>query len=128
MGSRYLSSKGKVDGNEEIFAPWWDLGIWEEKMKSFEQWLVENNFANTGQTREEIASAIMLELNIAEITKAVLQNKVVANNLYYDPMLYRQYLNSEERNEKELRSIRNAIEIIKKLFAENAELRKRLEN
>lgn len=97
-------------------------------MKSFEQWLVENNFANTGQTREEIASAILLELNIAEITKAVLQNKVVANNLYYDPMLYRQYLKSEERNEKELRSIRNAIEIIKKLFAENAELRKRLEN
>lgn len=103
----------------------------EGKMKSFEQWLVENNFANTGQTREEIASAIMLELNIAEITKAVLQNKVVANNLYYDPMLYcqyKKYVNSEERNEKELRSVRNAIEIIKKLFAENAELRKRLEN
>ena len=36
--------------------------------------------------------------------------------------------NSEERNEKELRSIRNAIEIIKKLFAENTELRKRLED
>ena len=97
-------------------------------MKSFEQWLVENNFANTGQTMEEIASAIMLELNIVEITKAVLQSKVTANNLYYDPMLYRQYLNSEERNEKELHSIRNAIEIIKKLFAENKELRKRLEN
>lgn len=100
-------------------------------MKSFEQWLVENNFANTGQTMEEIASKIMLELNIVEITKAVLQNKVIANNLYYDPALYRQYkkyVNSEERNEKELRSVRNAIEIIKKLFAENAELRKRLEN
>lgn len=97
-------------------------------MKSFEQWLIENNFANTGQTMEEIASAIMLELNIVEITKAVLQSKVIANNLYYDPMLYYQYLNSEERNEKEPRSIRNAIEIIKKLFAENAELRKRLEN
>ena len=100
-------------------------------MKSFEQWLVENDLANAGQTMEEIASEIMLELNIVEITKAVLQSKVIANNLYYDPMLYRQYkksLNSEERNEKELRSIRNAIEIIKKLFAENAELRKRLEN
>ena len=100
-------------------------------MKSFEQWLVENNFANTGQTREEIVSAIMLELNIVEITKAVLQSKVVANNLYYDPMFYRQYknyVNSEERNEKEIRSIRNAIEIIKKLFAENAELRKLLED
>lgn len=97
-------------------------------MKSFEQWLVENNFANTGQTMEEIASAIMLELNIVEITKAILRNKVIANNLYYDPMLYSQYLNSEERNEKELYSIRNAIEIIKKLFAENTELRKRLEN
>lgn len=97
-------------------------------MKSFEQWLVENDLANTGQTMEEIASEIMLELNIVEITKAVLRGKVTANNLYYDPMLYRQYLNSEERNEKELRSIRNAIEIIKKLFAENAELRKRLEN
>lgn len=97
-------------------------------MKSFEQWLIENNFANTGQTMEEIASAIMLELNIVEITKAVLQSKVIANNLYYDPMLYRQYLNSEEQNEKELRSTRNAIEIIKKLFAENAELRKRLKD
>ena len=97
-------------------------------MKSFEQWLVENNFANTGQTMEEIASAIMPELNIVEITKAVLQSKVFANNLYYDPMLYRQYLESEERNEKELRSTRNAIEIIKKLFVENTELRKRLEN
>ena len=100
-------------------------------MKSFEQWLVENDLVNTGQTMEEIASAIMLELNIVEITKAVLQSKVIANNLYYDPMLYRQYkkyVNSEERNEKELRSIRNAIEIIKKLFAENTELRKRLEN
>ena len=97
-------------------------------MKSFEQWLIENNFANTGQTMEEIASAIMLELNIVEITKAVLQSKVFANNLYYDPMLYRQYLESEERNEKELRSTRNAIEIIKKLFVENTELRKRLEN
>ena len=70
-------------------------------MKCFEQWLVENDLADTGQTMEEIASEIML---------------------------YRQYINSEERNEKELRSIRNAIEIIKKLFAENAELRKRLEN
>ena len=100
-------------------------------MKSFEQWLVENDLSNAGQTMEEIASEIMLELNIVEITKAVLQSKVIANNLYYDPMLYRQYkksLNSEERNEKELRSIRNAIEIIKKLFAENAELRKRLED
>lgn len=97
-------------------------------MKSFEQWLIENNFANTGKTMEEIASAIMLELNIVEITKAVLQSKVIANNLYYDPMLYRQYLNSEEQNEKELRSTRNAIEIIKKLFAENAELRKRLKD
>ena len=97
-------------------------------MKSFEQWLVENDLANAGQTMEEIASEIMLELNIVEITKAVLQGKVTANNLYYDPMLYRQYLNSEERNEKELRSIRNAIEIIKKLFAENTELLKRLEN
>lgn len=97
-------------------------------MKSFEQWLVENDLANTGQTMEEIASEIMLELNIVEITKAVLRGKVTANNLYYDPILYHQYLNSEERNEKELRSIRNAIEIIKKLFAENAELRKRLEN
>jgi hypoxanthine phosphoribosyltransferase len=97
-------------------------------MKSFEQWIIENNFANTGQTMEEIASAIMLELNIVEITKAVLQSKVFANNLYYDPMLYRQYLESEERNEKELRSTRNAIEIIKKLFVENTELRKRLEN
>ena len=90
-------------------------------MKSFEQWLVENDLANTGQTMEEIASAIILELNIVEI----------ANNLYYDPILYYQckkYLNSEERNEKELRSIRNAIESIKKLFAENAELRKRLED
>ena len=80
---------------------------------------------------EEIASAIMVELNIVEITKAVLQGKVIANNLYYDPMLYHQYkryVDSEERNEKELRSIRNAIEIIKKLFAENAELRKRLDN
>ena len=48
-------------------------------MKSFEQWLIENNFANTGQTMEEIASAIMLELNIVEITKAVLQNKVIGN-------------------------------------------------
>ena len=86
-------------------------------MKSFEQWLVENDLANTGQTIEEIASAITLELS-----------KVFANNLYYDPMLYRQYLKSEERNEKELRSTRNAIEIIKKLFAENTELRKRLEN
>lgn len=89
----------------------------EGKMKSFEQWLVENDLANTGQTIEEIALAITLELN-----------KVFANNLYYDPMLYRQYLKSEERNEKELRSTRNAIEIIKKLFAENTELRKRLEN
>lgn len=97
-------------------------------MKSFEQWLIENDLADTGQTMEEIASAIMLELNIVEITKAVLQSKVIANNLYYDPMLYRQYLSSEEQNEKELRYTRNAIEIIKKLFAENAELRKRLEN
>ena len=70
-------------------------------MKSFEQWLVENYLADTSQTVEDVASAIVL---------------------------YRQYINSEERNEKELRSIRNAIEIIKKLFAENAELRKRLEN
>lgn len=70
-------------------------------MKSFEQWLVENDFADTGQTVEEVASAIML---------------------------YRQYINSEERNGKELRSIRNAIEIIKKLLAENAELRKRLKD
>ena len=100
-------------------------------MKSFEQWLIENNFANTGQTMEEIASEIMLELDIVEITKAVLQSKVVVNNLYYDPKLYYKYkkdVNSEERNEKELRSIRNAIEIVKKLFAENTELRKRLEN
>ena len=100
-------------------------------MKCFEQWLVENDLVDTGQTMEEIASEIMLELNIVEITKAVLQSKVIANNLYYDPMIYRQYkkyVDFEERNEKELRSIRNAIEIIKKLFAENAELRKRLED
>ena len=74
------------------------------KMKSFEQWLVENYLAGADQTLEEIASAIMLYRQ------------------------YKKYVNSEERNEKELRSIRNAIEIIKKLLAENAELRKRLEN
>lgn len=100
-------------------------------MKSFDQWLIENNLANTGQTMEEIASTIMAELNIVEITKSILRNKVVAKGLYYDPMLYREYkkyVDLEERNEKELRSIRNAIEIIKKLFAENAELRKGLED
>jgi hypothetical protein len=101
------------------------------KVKSFDQWLIENNLANTGQTMEEIASTVMAELNIVEITKSILQNKVVAHGRYYDPMLYRQYkkyVDFEERNEKELRSIRNAIEIIKKLFAENVELRKRLDD
>ena len=23
--------KETVDGNKDLFAPWWDLGIWEEK-------------------------------------------------------------------------------------------------
>ena len=107
------------------------LGCAGGKVKSFDQWLIENNLANTGQTMEEIVLMVMAELNIVEITKAILRNKVVDHDRYYDPMLYHQYkkyVDFEERNEKELRSIRNAIEIIKKLFAENAELRKRLED